>query len=211
MFRLTHMSWRTKSHDWKKKMIESGGRSVTVIRSGTNDGKPSGVVKIVDFGKVIEDKKNNVVEPVKEKNCEVRTNGKKEVDSDSSSSSAGGNRRKKRSTKKEVKQRALGVQMKQKVEVAVLMMEKQIDVLQRPKIDLQVLLLKCNIAILGKNQVHCYYVRKSLPDLSRKEPESKVKIKDQNSKKTTLEEQELVKNGVVKDKEKEKELQLLTA
>lgn len=54
-------------------------------------------------------------------------------------------------------------------------------------------------------------MRKSLPDLSRKEPESKVKIKDQNSKKTTLEEQELVKNGVVKDKEKEKELQLLTA
>lgn len=92
------MSWRTKSHDWKKKMIESGGRryvylfliilslffllsslfltgnvlmgmllvcSVTVIRSGTNDGKPSGVVKIVDFGEVIEDKNNNVVEPVK--------------------------------------------------------------------------------------------------------------------------------------------------
>nr|KAJ0217486.1 hypothetical protein LSAT_V11C300120900 [Lactuca sativa] len=39
---------------------------VTVIRSGTNDGKPSGVVKIVDFGEVIEDKKNNVVEPVKD-------------------------------------------------------------------------------------------------------------------------------------------------
>lgn len=36
-----------------------------MIRSGTNDGKPSGVVKIVDFGEVIEDKKNNVVEPVK--------------------------------------------------------------------------------------------------------------------------------------------------
>ena len=54
-------------------------------------------------------------------------------------------------------------------------------------------------------------MRKSLPDLSQKEPESKVKIKDQNSKKTTLEEQELVKNGVMKKKEKEKELQLLTA
>ncbi|XP_052623746.1 peptidyl-prolyl cis-trans isomerase CYP63-like [Lactuca sativa] len=66
MLKLTHMSWRTKSHDWKKKMIESGGRSVTVIRSGTNDGKPSGVVKIVDCGEVIEDKKNNVVEPVKD-------------------------------------------------------------------------------------------------------------------------------------------------
>nr|KAJ0197158.1 hypothetical protein LSAT_V11C700378880 [Lactuca sativa] len=181
MFRLTHMSWRTKSHDWKKKMIESGGRSVTVIRSGTNDGKPSGVVKIVDFGEVIEDKKNNVVEPVKEKNCEVRTNGKKEADSDSSSSSAGGNRRKKRSTKKEVKQQNATLPFWVKIKY---------------------------IAIIGKET---YVLRKSLPDLSRKEPESKVKIKDQNSKKTTLEEQELVKNGVVKDKEKEKELQLLTA
>ncbi|CAI9275665.1 unnamed protein product [Lactuca saligna] len=47
-------------------------------------------------------------------------------------------------------------------------------------------------------------VRKSLPYLSRKEPESKVEIKDQISKKTTLEEQEFVKNGVVKEKEKEK-------
>lgn len=42
---------------------------------GTSDGKPSGVVKIVDCGEVIEDKKNNVVEPVKgkkKKNCEER-------------------------------------------------------------------------------------------------------------------------------------------
>ncbi|CAI9298702.1 unnamed protein product [Lactuca saligna] len=50
--------------------------------------------------------------------------------------------------------------------------------------------------------VYLETLRKSLPDLSRKEPESKVEIKDQNSKKTTLEEKELVKNGVVKEKEK---------
>nr|KAJ0190958.1 hypothetical protein LSAT_V11C800450870 [Lactuca sativa] len=205
---------------------------------GTSDGKPSGVVKIVDCGEVIEDKKNNVVEPLKEKRTvkkdtssdnssdrrvkkrrgstvreklrKRRKSSPSDSDFDSYSSEihllgvTGGRRDQQRKksnnirTNEKKKRRlsgkrskrsvltlgALAVQVKQKVEVAVRMMEKQIDVLQRPKIDLQ-------------------RRTKSLPDLSRKEPESKVEIKDQNSKKTTLEEQELVKNGVVKEKEKE--------
>ncbi|CAH1447361.1 unnamed protein product [Lactuca virosa] len=221
---------------------------------GTSDGKPSGVVKIVDCGEVIEDKKNNVVDPVKgkkkktvkkdvstddssdgrvkkrrgstireklrkrrkyspsdsdsesyssESDSDSYSESESEADSDSSSSSAGGKRRRKRSTKKEVKQRKNkrkekrrlpGKRSKRRSSGSSSETESGSSSSDDGKANRRV--------AKAKNRPSSTSVRKSSPDLSRKEPEAKVEIKDQYSKKT-LEEQELVKNGIVKEKEKE--------
>ncbi|XP_023773039.1 peptidyl-prolyl cis-trans isomerase CYP63 isoform X1 [Lactuca sativa] len=220
---------------------------------GTSDGKPSGVVKIVDCGEVIEDKKNNVVEPVKgkkkktvkkdisssddssdgrvkkrrgssireklrkrrkyspsdsdsesyssESDSDSYSESESEADSDSSSSSAGGKRRKKRSTKKEVKQRKNKRKEKRRLPGKRSRRRSSGSSSETESGSSSSDDGKANRRVAkAKNRPSSTSVRKSSPDLSRKEPESKVEIKDQNSKKT-LEEQELLKNGIVKEKE----------
>ncbi|CAI9300635.1 unnamed protein product [Lactuca saligna] len=219
---------------------------------GTSDGKPSGVVKIVDCGEVIEDKKNNVVESVKGKKkktvkkdtssddssdgrvkkrrgstireksrrrrkyspsdsdsdsesysseSDSDSDSESEADSDSSSSSAGGKRRKKRSTKKEVKVKQRKNKRKEKRRLPGKRSSKRRSSGSSSETESGSSSSddgKANRRVAkAKNRPPSTSVRKSSPDLSRK-----VEIKDQNSKKA-LEERELVKNGAVKEKEKE--------
>ncbi|KAI3749437.1 hypothetical protein L2E82_20049 [Cichorium intybus] len=204
----------------------------TIEQLGTADGKPSGVVKIVDCGEVFEEKKNNVVESRKGKK---KKSGKKDISSDDSSDSDGrakkrrgsvdkrkkrrkysssssdsdsesyssesdsysesesdsdGKRRRKRSTKKDVKQRKN--KRKEKRGLSGKRSKRKSKRSSESSSEPESGSSSSDDGKASKNKPPTTSVRKTSPELNLQ--------KDQNPKKTIVDEdQELVKNGIVKE------------